>query len=173
MPTMPGFHFVAQPRMRSGPTSPTTSPPASHHPRPPSPAPFQRSRLSVSAPNIAGLARADPLPLPSSCPLEIRLSSDTIVLRGISTQTTELAHLTGSVILHLADATAIRGVGLRLLAKAKVALPLSEGCASQWSLPDTTFNVCLLELGRDIPRLHSCLNAIGTSWQATRLIFTL
>jgi len=107
MPTMPGF--------LSRPSSPTL---------------FQRSRLSISAPNIAGLARAAPLPPPSSCPLEIRLSSDTVVLRGTGTQI-EPARLTGSVILHLADATAIRGVELRLLAKAKVAPPLSDGYASQ------------------------------------------
>jgi hypothetical protein len=129
MPTIPGLPNVTQPQTRSGPTSPA----ASHHPssRPPSPPSFQRNRLSVSVPNIVGLARADPLQ-PSSCPLEIRLSSDVVVLRGTGTQTTGL---TGSVILHLAGATAIKGVGLRLLAKAKVALPLSEPCVSQWSLP--------------------------------------
>lgn len=110
---MPSFFLATRPRSR-----PTT--------RPSSPAPFQRNRLSASAPNIPALARADPLP--ASCPLEIRLSSDTVVLRGTGTQTVP-AQLTGSVILHLADATAVKGVGLRLLATAKVDLPLSEGCA--------------------------------------------
>lgn len=165
---MPGLPFVTQPRMRSGPTSPTTSRHSGS--RPPSPTSFQRNRLSVSVPNIVGLARADPL----QCPLEIRLSSDVVVLRGTGTQTTEPAGLTGSVILHLASATAIKGVGLRLLAKAKVALPLGEGCVSQWSHPPgTTLTLYLLEVGGDRPRLQFCLNAIGTSSKATRLILTL
>jgi hypothetical protein len=84
----------------------------------------------VSAPNIAALGRADPLPLPSLYPLEILLSSDTLVLRGTGTET-EPALLRGSVVLYLADATAIKDVGLRLRATAKVAAPLNEGCASR------------------------------------------
>ena len=166
MPTIPGLPF-------SEPTSPT-SPTTSHHltSRPPSPTSFQRNRLSASVPNIAGLARADPLQ-PSSCPLEIRLSSDVVVLRCTGNQTTEPASLTGSVILHLAGATAIKGVGLKLLAKAKVALPLNERCGSQRALPSTTLTVCLLDLGGHRPKLQSCLNAIGTSSKATSRIITL
>lgn len=169
MPTVPSHPFVTQPRVRSGPTSPTTP----HHLTlgPPSPTSFQRNRLSASVPNIVGLARTDPLQ-PSSCPLEIRLSSDVVVLRCTG-QTTEPASLTGSVVLYLAGATAIKGVGLRLQAKAKVALPLNDGCGSQRSLPSATLTVCLLDLGGRRPKLQSCLNVIGTSSKATRRILIL
>ena len=111
---MPGFSFATR---RSSPTRSTRS----------SPTPFERSRISVSAPNIATLARAGPPPPPSS--LEIQLSSDTAILRGTGAET-ETAYLTGSVVLHLPDATAIKGVELRLLATARVSAPPCDGYAS-------------------------------------------
>lgn len=165
---MPGFSFAPRSRSRlpSGPTSPTHS----SYSRSSSPTPFERGRLSVSAPNIAALARSDPPPLLPPCPLEIQLSSDTVVLRSTGTEA-ETTHLTGSVILHLPSATDIKGVGLRLLATARVAPP-SDGYASLDGLSLVQSSMSLLELGRDSRMLRFYLNATGTSWKATRLVPT-